>query len=222
MPSKADAGIINHNHPAYSFWLDKKEGKQNGAYQYSVEICKNIIPNVKTDRPWVTIMIKGLCLDHSIVFIHNNNNQRRYEWLKKKKDLILVCGIPETVEKMRDYADHVIYLPLSIDIAGLEKYKTKKTKGSCFVGRRSKAKGCILPQGIDYISGLPREELLKRLAQYRVAYAVGRCALEALALGCEIRAYDPRFPDPTVWKLLDNKQAAKILQEEIDKIDGRK
>ena len=68
---------------------------------------------------------------------------------------------------------------------------------------------------------MPRELLLDELAKYKKAYAVGRCALEAKALGCEILPYDDRFPDPSIWKVLDNKEAAKILQEKLDEIDNK-
>lgn len=66
----------------------------NGAYYYSCEIVKNIIPRVETDRNWVTINAMGMCKDHSIVFIHNNTRPQLYDWLKDYKDLVLVCGIP--------------------------------------------------------------------------------------------------------------------------------
>ena len=43
--------IIDHNHPDYKAkWKTLGEDKYNGAYYYSKEIVKNIIPNVKTDR----------------------------------------------------------------------------------------------------------------------------------------------------------------------------
>lgn len=58
------------------------------------------------------------------------------------------------------------------------------------------------------------------MANYKEVYAVGRTAIEAKALGCRIRAYDPRFPDTKRWKVVDNLEAAKRLQKEIDKIDG--
>ena len=61
---------------------------------------------------------------------------------------------------------------------------------------------------------------LPAMAEYKEVYAVGRTAIEAKALGCRVKAYDPRFPDPDRWKVLDNKDAAKILQEQIDQIDN--
>ena len=38
--------------------------------------------------------------------------------------------------------------------------------------------------------------------------------------GCEIMPYDKRFPDPSIWRVLDNRDAAKILQQKLDEIDG--
>ena len=64
-------------------------------------------------------------------------------------------------------------------------------------------------------------ELLKMMAKFRKVYAVGRTAIEAKVLGCEVLPYDPRFPRPERWKILDNKDAAGILQMQIDQIDGR-
>lgn len=214
--------IINHEHPAY---VRKREqlgaGQWNGAYYYSKEICDNIIPNVKTDRNWMTVNVKGEGEDHAIVFIHNNNSPENYEWLKKFKDLVIVCGVPSTVEKVK-HLGKAIYLPLSIDTEYVEQFKTdKKTKKVAYFGRKAKAQG--IPQGTDIISGLPREELLKRMAKYEKVYAVGRCALEALCLGVEeILPYDERYPDVKLWKVIDNKEAAKMLQKELDKIDKPK
>jgi hypothetical protein len=58
------------------------------------------------------------------------------------------------------------------------------------------------------------------MAEYKNIYAVGRCALEAKALGCRVKAYDNRFPKVSMWKVVDNLEAAKILQKELDRIDG--
>ena len=66
---------------------------------------------------------------------------------------------------------------------------------------------------------MPREDLLPRLAVYKRCYAVGRCAIEAKILGCDILPYDRRFPDPSIWQVLDNLEAARILQEKLDEID---
>lgn len=212
--------IINHDHERYrEKWKRMGGGKYNGAFYYSKEICKNIIPNVETDRNWVTVNIEGIACDHAVVFIHNNKNPERYDWLKQYKDLVLVCGIPETCEKVK-HLGTAIYLPLSVDVEYVKQFRQPKTKDTAFVGRKKKMQYGRLPQGIDYIHGVKRQQMLPLMAKYRKVYAVGRCALEALVLDCELLPYDNRFPDVSRWQILDNKQAAQMLQKELDRIDG--
>lgn len=209
--------IINHKNPLYRHILSMQfNNKYNGAYYYSIEICDRMIPNIKTDYNWITVNIQGVGCDHAIVFIHNNQYPERYEWLSQYKDLILVCGVPETCEKVA-HLGRTIYLPLSINVEEVTGYRREKTRDTAFAGRPSKKRGIKLPDGIDYIEGLPRSTLLRRMAQYKNIYAVGRTAIEAKALGCNILPYDPRYPDPERWKVIDNLEAAKMLQEELDK-----
>ena len=214
--------IIDHTHPTYiKKWQRAGANQFNGAYYYSQEIVRNIIPNVETDRNWITVNIKGIGCDHAIMFIHNNLHPENYEWLKVYgyRDLVLVCGIPETCEKVA-HLGKVIYLPISIDVDYVKQFRTEKTKDAAFVGRPVKKKYGQLPDGIDYLEGLQRDELLRRMAEYRTVYAVGRCAIEAKVLGCKLKAYDDRFPKVSRWKVLDNLKAAKMLQAELNKIDG--
>ena len=215
--------IIDHND--YWFrqrWNNTGSGvKWNGAFYYSKEIVKNIIPNVKTKRAWLTVNTYRAesVPDGCIVFIHNNKHPENYDWLKGKKDLVLVCGVPETCEKVAHLGTPV-YLPLSVDVDYVKQFECEKDLEIAFVGRHSK-RTKNLPEKIDIIQDLPRTRLLPEMARYKKVYAAGRCAIEAKVLGCEILAYDDRFPDPSVWQVLDNKDAAKILQERLDEIDGR-
>lgn len=218
--------IIDHTHPVYKQKRDKlsQAGRENGAYYYSREIVKNIIPLVDTDRNWITVNLEGVGCDHSIVFVHNNKNASRYEWLKQYKDLILVCGVPETCEKVA-HLGTPIYLPLSIDVDYVKQFAVPKEErhGSAFVGRPIKRKyeGVELPDGIDIIEGVKREDMLPMMARYEYIYAVGRTAIEAKAMGCKLKAYDPRYPKVSLWKVVDNKKAAKILQDKLDEIDNK-
>lgn len=220
--------IVDHTHPIYREKRKSlKNGNQyNGAYYYSVEIVKNIIPNVVTDRNWVTIRLAEQPIpDHSIVFIHNNRNPNYYEFLKQYRDLILVCGLEKTVENMQFFGK-AIYLPLSVDVNQVSKYKVKKkTKDQAFAGRLikiSKMYRAPVPKECDILSNMPQIRLLKEMAKYKTIYATGRTAIQAKILGCEIKVHDPNFPDPRIWRIVDNKDAAKMLQYEIDKIDGGK
>lgn len=212
--------IFSHESHEYRARAAAKGGKNNGAYWYSREIVENIIPRVQTDRNWVTINVPGRCFDHSVVFVHNNLDPSRYDWLKRYKDLVLACGIESTTEVMRErFPMHqVIYLPLSVDVDYVKGFKREKTKDSCFAGRLDK-KTDALPKGCDCIGNISRDELLSLIAEYRTVYAVGRCAIEAKVLGCKIGIYDPRFPQD-IWGVVDNSEAAWILQRKLDKIDG--
>lgn len=212
--------IIDHDHPKYrEKWESmRKSNRYNGAFYYSKEIVKNIIPNVKTDRNWVTLNIIGEAYDHSIVFIHNNLNPDHYDWLSDFSDLVLVCGIPETCEKVA-HLGKTIYLPLSVDVKYVEQFKVPKTRKKAYVGRPSKRRGVYFDLDVEYIEGLPRELFLKCVAQYEQVYAVGRAAIEAKILGCDILPYDDRFPDPSRWVVFDNSEAARYLQTELNKID---
>lgn len=221
--------IISHDHICYQRrWRDAGQNRFNGAYYYSVEIVKNIIPRVKTNRNWVTVNIPFMnhepqfykcCADHSIVFIHNNLHPENYDWLKRYNDLILVCGVPSTCDKMR-HVGTPVYLPLSVDVEDVKKHKKTKRKERAFVGRASKLYGFEPPEGTDIIAGLPRNELLDKMAEYKEVYAVGRVAIEAKILGCDVLPYDSRYPDPGIWQILDNREAAEMLQKKLDEIDG--
>lgn len=215
--------IISHTHKAYrQKWQCAGANQYNGAFYYSKEIVKNIIPNVVTNRNWITVNVQDVGCDNAIVFIHNNLHPERYKWLEKYDDLILVCGVRETMPKV-EHLGKTIYLPLSIDTQYVKQFRAdKKTKDAAFVGRHSKIRLGTLPDGIDYLYGIKRQSLLPLMADYKKIYGVGRVALEAKCLGCKVLPYDDRFPNPSVWKVIDNRDAAKMLQRELDRIDGRR
>lgn len=192
--------------------------KPNGAVLYSQEIVKYFIPKIKTTRNWVTIRRVPYAYDHSIVFIHNNLNPSFYDYLSNYKDLVLVCGIPSTCEKVA-HLGTPIYLPLSVRVKDVEKYKTKKTKDTCYAGRKGKFASCNVTLSTPHVQDLDHEEFLQEMAKYKKVYAVGRTAIEAKILGCKVLPYDPRFPDPDVWQIIDTNDAIKILQERLNAID---
>ena len=204
-------------------------GQHNGAYYYSKEIVKNIIPHVKTNRPWDTLGIRGCgSADHAIVFLHHCLNwDKTYNWLKRYEDLVLVCSTKPTLEwAKRQRNAEAIFLPLSVDVEYVKQFKTRKTKGACYAGNRWAFKredeNNNIPTGVEFPpADLSREELLKFIAPYKELYAIGRCAIEGMILGCEIKPFYHVYPDPSYWKILDNKDAAKILQEELDKVEKR-
>lgn len=199
--------------------------KYNGAYYYSQEICNNIIPYIKTDRNWYTVTGKlNEMRNHSIVFIHQNSNPEKYEWLRHRKDLILVCSLPQTVERLQFLGHHAIYIPLSVDVDYVKQFRVeKKTRSIAYVGRPNRLKEykCIeFPPGIPYIYGLPRPRFLAEMAKYKKVYASERAAIEAKILGCEVIPYVKELLDFD-FEVLDNADVIPMLQAEIDRIDGK-
>lgn len=199
-------------------------GAHNGAYYYSKEIVKNIIPNVSTDRPWDTLGMKAVgSKDHAIVFIHTNvEPAKQYAWLERYNDLILVVSSDNAYNWAKSAGYKTIFLPLSVDTEYVSKFRTEKTKESCYAGNKWRFKDKDLkkyvPDDVDYPpADIEREELLKFIAPYKKCYCIGRCAIEAQVLGCEVLKCDRRY-EPDYFKVLDNRDAAKILQRELDKI----
>lgn len=209
--------IIDHNSKRYQRRLRRLgPDRYNGAYYYSKEIVDNIIPFVKTDRNWITVYPYSNIPDHSILFVHDNLNTLRYKFCSQYKDVVLVCGIPETAEKVKHYGK-VIHLPLSVDVDYVSTFKRdKRYDGPVFFGRESKSKGLT---EVLCFSGMPREQMLKCMTEYKQVYAVGRTAIEAQILDCEILPYDKRFLDVSRWEVFSNRDAAKMLQEKLEKIE---
>lgn len=218
---------IGVDHPKFLERRSKlKAGQYNGAYYYSKEIIENIMPRVKTDRPWDTLGMRAVgTYDHALVFIHHNINMDNvYYWLRGYEDLVLVVSSPYTLNWAKATGYKAIYVPLSIDTEYVSKFKTKKTKDTCYCGNiwsfRKDEIAETIPNDVDFQPrNICREELLKFMAPYKKVYAIGRCALEAQCLGAELLQCYKKF-DLSHWKLVDNKEAAKIMQEQLDKIDG--
>lgn len=195
--------------------------KYNGAVFYSKEIVQNIIPNVKTDRNWMTMIAGTKGADHSICFVHNNISfEEKYEYTRQYKDVIYVVGLPDMVERAEKFGK-TIYLPLSVDVEYVKKFQKPKSKDLAVVGRDAVKwkEEYNLPEEADTLGLIRRQYLLPRMSRYRKVYAIGRTAIEAKILGCEVLPFHPRLLDTSMWKILDNKEAAKILQVELDKID---
>lgn len=221
----------NYNNPNYLALRERLQGgKNNGHWQYSHLITDKIAPLVNTDRRIDALgLVQCGCEDRAIVFIHANINlEDTYGWLRKFKDLILVCNNRDTAMKLAQILPNStpIVLPLSVDTKEVLTHQHPKTKKACYAGNIWSFKKADLekfvPEGTPKYTNIERDELLNAISEYEEVYAVGITAVEAAVLGCEIKVCDSRFPDPTYWKPLDYKEAAKILQKKLDEIDKEK
>ena len=213
--------IINHEHPEYIRAAERiGNNKYNGAYYYSKEICESMIPNIRTDRNWITVNLHKARIgcDHAIFFVHNHPHcPEWYEWLAEYKDLIMVCSSRKDMPKI-EHIGIPVFVPLSVDVEYVKSFRTEKTREIAFAGRPEKAVDCNLPRNIDHIGLLPREDFLGELAKYRKVYAVDRVAIEARILGCEVIPYEYQSVD--TGRIIDTSEAIGILQNELNRIDG--
>lgn len=210
--------VFNHESPEFAD--NQRYNRNNGAYWYSVEIAEHFIPAVETDRNWVTLGYHGKCFDHSIVFAHSNLYPEIYSYLEPFDDLVLVCSWPQQMEAVERYGKPV-FLPMSVDVENVKRYRREKDRDICFAGRAEKCTDELrYTPGIDFISEVDRDTFLTELARYRRVYAIDRVAIEAKILGCEVLPYDRRFPDPDFWEVIDSREAARMLQKILDEVDG--
>lgn len=209
--------IFSHLSPEYN---ELHIPRGNGAYYYSKELCERVIPKIKTNRNWVTVNVEPNCWDNSIVFIHNNKNPEHYNWLANYKNLILICSQVKTLKFIQDMLPmhHSILIPLSINVDYIKQFKSRKTKDTAYFGRLEKLPNDLKQQNIDIIYGQDRVELLKEVAKYKNIYAIGRCAIEAKVLGCNVKPHKGEYIN-TDFAIMDNEDIIPELQRLINEID---
>ena len=115
---------------------------------------------------------------------------------------------------------------MSIDTEYVKQFRVKKkTKDTCFVGNwwvreQMTNPSALVADKVDFLSNIPREKLLKEVAKYKKAYAIDRCAMECKVLGVELLKLDTRYHCENVGNVVDNRDAAKMLQQILNSIDG--
>ena len=219
--------VIGTNNLQYrSYRKAFKSGGHNGAYYYAKEIEKYFVPAVETRRHWDVLGMRLTNhLDHALVFVHHNRNMDDvYKWMERYTDLVVVASQKHVYDWAISRGYKAILLPLSVDVEYVKKFAEPKTKEACYAGNRWRFKeediAKYVPSNVDFpLKDLPRNELLRFIAPYRKCYAIGRCAIEARVLGCEILKCDSRY-EPEDFQILDSREAAKILQQKLDEIDN--
>lgn len=191
--------IIGTDHPTYRFGrLRKHHGLYNGAYFYAKEIEDIILPKINHSR--VTIVTAGSVIfsshqipDRAIIVCHHNINTVGTYGRYLNRGMLWITSKKSTMKKLKDANEKAVYIPLSIDTKYVKKFRQKKTKDIAFVGNKWGFKRHYLnnlPDNIDQLYNLPREELLTEMAKYKTIIAEGRCNIEAQVLGCKVKLPD--------------------------------
>ena len=177
-------------------------GKNNGAYFYPLEIENDILADFKhLDLLVITAAALRYNPRHipngSIVICHDYTRPLITYAKFLNKDILWICSSEKAVKQFTDKNERAVFIPLSIDVDYVKKFKTTKTKDNAFVGNVWSYKQEYVNglEDVDIITELPRDELLKQMAQYKHVIAEGRCQMEALALGCKVST--PKFKSKT-------------------------
>lgn len=197
------------------FKLINSNGKiQNGSYWYAKEIEENILPEIDAEVQIVTCAatayVPSDIMDGGIIVCHDNRNTLHVYKNLLGKELLWITSKKSTRQNLLEAGEDAIYIPLSIDTEYVKHFKQEKRhKDTAFVGNRWHFKLDYLkklPKDIDQLSGLPRDELLEAMADYKRIIAEGRCLMEAQILGakCEVPQY-PGGIEAEFVKPLDNR-----------------
>ena len=97
----------------------------------------------------------------------------------------------------------------------------RKSRKYAYYGRKEKCPQDILEdETVDKIFGNDRDECLKLVAKYKNVFAIGRCALEAKCLGCNVLSHAGEYENVD-FEVKDNKEIIPELQRLINEIDGK-
>jgi len=208
--------------PIYARWMNRGlEGSHNGAYYYAKEIEDLILPHIKANVFVVTTggTVQPKKVPDGCVFVcHHNVMPVEVYKPFLNRGILWVCSKPSTVEKFKAAGEKTVYIPLSIDVKYVEKFKTEKTRDIAFVGNFWNFKEKYLeslPLNVHHVGGLPRERLLQEMAKYKRVIAEGRCNMEAQVLGCKVELpdYKKSTIDVIPREVLDSRDAIPFWRE---------
>lgn len=219
--------ILGTKSDRYQAWRAKQDnaGRNNGAYWYAKEIEDIILPELKHLNLWVNTVGALFFLPSEIpkgavIVCHDNINTVRTYMKLFKLDVLWICSKPTIVDKLAAVGEKAVYIPLSVDTEYVKQFKRKRrTKDTAYVGNAWSFKKKFLsslPDNIDQLGGMEREDLLKEMAKYKNVIAEGRCLIEAQVLGAkaEIPAdYSRRI---TFTEVLDSRAAIPLWREALE------
>lgn len=215
--------ILGINTHRFIKWHSKQGiTRNNGSYWYAKEIEDIILPHINKRLFIVTaaatIYNKHEIPDNAIVVCHDNRTTINSYGFLFKKNILWICSKHSTVKTLIREGERAVYIPLSIDTEHVKKFKSRKTKGTAYVGNSwafKKSYLSTLPKSIAQISNLDRDDLLKEMAKYKNVIAEGRCLMEAQALGCKCETPKYENLESVYVELLDSRDAIPFWKEAL-------
>lgn len=215
--------ILGINTHRFIKWHSKQGiTRNNGSYWYAKEIEDIILPHINKRLFIVTaaasIYNKHEIPDNAIVVCHDNRSTVNSYGFLFQKNILWICSKHSTVKTLIREGERAVYIPLSIDTEHVKKFKSRKTKGTAYVGNSwafKKSYLSSLSKDIAQLSNLDRDDLLKEMAKYKNVIAEGRCLMEAQALGCKCETPKYENLESVYVELLDSRDAIPFWKEAL-------
>lgn len=218
--------IIGTQSDRYQAWRSRQGmARNNGAYWYAKEIEDIILPELKHLNLWINTVGANLynaseVPNGAVIVCHDNvNTIRTYRGLFKL-DVLWICSKQSVVDMFTGHGEKAVYIPLSIDTEYVKQFKRKRrTKDTAFVGNAWSYKQkylSSLPDNIDQLYGMEREDLLREMAKYRNVIAEGRCLIEAKVLGAKTELPTHGYGDTIDREVIDSREAIPMWREVLE------
>lgn len=185
--------IVGTKSDRYQAWRARQGiGRNNGAYWYAKEIENIILPELSHLNLWINTVGANFFTPREIpkgavIVCHDNINTVRTYMKLFRLGVLWICSKQEVADILTEHGEKAVYIPLSVDTEYVKQFKRKRrTKDTAYVGNAWSFKKkylSSLPDNIDQLNGMEREDLLKEMAKYRNVIAEGRCLIEAMVLG---------------------------------------
>lgn len=168
--------------------------RNNGAYWYAKEIEEIILPEVGDLNLYINT-VGALLYDRlevpqgAVIVCHDNVNTIKTYIKLFRLGILWVCSKQSVADLLKEKGETAVYIPLSVDTHYVAKFKRKKkTEDNAYIGNAWAFKKNYLeslPDDVDQIYGLERDDLLTEMSKYKNVIAEGRCLIEAKVLGCK-------------------------------------
>lgn len=197
----------------------------NGAYWYAREIEEIILPELVNINLYINTV--GAQLYHArelpkgaVIVCHDNVTTRKTYMKYFGMGVLWICSKQSVVDYFTVWGEKAVLIPLSVDTEYVSKFKRKrKTKDTAFVGNAWSFKQKYLeslPEDIDQLHSMARDDLLKEMAKYKNVIAEGRCLIEAKVLGCNYELPKHGYGDTVDREVIDSRETIPLWRDTLE------